>query len=389
MNRNKILYIGGFELPDKNAAAQRIVSNAKLCRDLGYEVTLIGVDKSIKSNGLSKKFKFEDFDCYSIKYPRNNADWMHYLTNVNYIYPFTKSGTVSHILAYNYPAIALHRLKIFCNSNKIKVIGDCTEWYEAKGNFIFRLIKGMDVYLRMRVMQTKLDGLIVISDYLYEYYRCKVRNLVNIPPLVDLSMGKWKVNNKELNNNPISLIYAGSPGGSGKDRIDTVINVLSEIRKNKDINVLFNVIGITKNEYQNIFKIKTLPQHIDEFVSFKGRLSHIETLKEIGKSNYQVFVRDVNLSNTAGFPTKYVEAISCGTPVLTNTSSNIEKFFKNGKTGYILDISSYEKLKVSLLNALTIDKEVLKVMKNYCSNSRIFHYLNYAKDFQKFLHSIE
>lgn len=58
MHRNKILYIGGFELPDKNAAAQRVVSNAKLCRDLGYEVTLIGVDKSIKSNGLSDKYNF-------------------------------------------------------------------------------------------------------------------------------------------------------------------------------------------------------------------------------------------------------------------------------------------------------------------------------------------
>ena len=32
-----IIYIGGFELPDKNAAAQRVIGNSKALRDLGYE----------------------------------------------------------------------------------------------------------------------------------------------------------------------------------------------------------------------------------------------------------------------------------------------------------------------------------------------------------------
>lgn len=30
-----ILYIGGFVLPDKNAAAQRVTGNAKAMRDIG------------------------------------------------------------------------------------------------------------------------------------------------------------------------------------------------------------------------------------------------------------------------------------------------------------------------------------------------------------------
>ncbi|MCK9163882.1 MAG: hypothetical protein M0O93_06000 [Bacteroidales bacterium] len=37
-----ILYIGGFELPDKNAAAQRVISNGKILRDLGFNVVYIG-----------------------------------------------------------------------------------------------------------------------------------------------------------------------------------------------------------------------------------------------------------------------------------------------------------------------------------------------------------
>ena len=45
-----ILYIGGFELPDKNAAAHRVLSNAKLFKLLGYNTVFIGTDKSGKKN---------------------------------------------------------------------------------------------------------------------------------------------------------------------------------------------------------------------------------------------------------------------------------------------------------------------------------------------------
>ena len=43
----KVLYIGGFELPDKNAAAHRVISNAFLLRELGYEVSFIGISEDI------------------------------------------------------------------------------------------------------------------------------------------------------------------------------------------------------------------------------------------------------------------------------------------------------------------------------------------------------
>ena len=42
MNKT-IVYIGGFELPDKNAAAQRVISNAKIFRKLGYHVIYVGI----------------------------------------------------------------------------------------------------------------------------------------------------------------------------------------------------------------------------------------------------------------------------------------------------------------------------------------------------------
>ena len=41
MKGKKILYIGGFELPDKNAAAQRVVGNSYILKNLGYEIIFL------------------------------------------------------------------------------------------------------------------------------------------------------------------------------------------------------------------------------------------------------------------------------------------------------------------------------------------------------------
>ena len=50
----KILYIGRFELPDKEATANRVVANAKLLRDLGHEVVLAGWSTEVEFSEIWK-----------------------------------------------------------------------------------------------------------------------------------------------------------------------------------------------------------------------------------------------------------------------------------------------------------------------------------------------
>ena len=48
-----ILYIGGFEMPNKNAAAQRVLSIAKALREGGYDTLFYGITKSEDYVGCS------------------------------------------------------------------------------------------------------------------------------------------------------------------------------------------------------------------------------------------------------------------------------------------------------------------------------------------------
>jgi glycosyltransferase involved in cell wall biosynthesis len=384
-----VLYIGGFELPDKNAAAQRVIANAKILRALGYDVVFVGIDKTIKSNELvlNTKKEFEGFTYFSIKYPQSILDWINYLVSIKYLTNL-KDLNFTHIIAYNYPSLGLLRLKNFCKKGGIILIADCTEWYEVQGGIIHKLIKGADVYLRMHIIQPKLDGLIVISDYLFKFYGDKIKNLILLPPLVDISMNKWNFEDNREDNDKITLVYAGSPGIGGKDRLDKIINALVEIRKKIMIPFVFNILGLTKEEYLKLFQGAYLPENSEEFIFFKGRVSHTEVLNEVNKAEYVVFIRNVNLTNMAGFPTKFVEAISCGTPVLSNSTSNIEEYLINGKTGFLLNTKTSEETEKSLSDALTLNKDEIMEMKRYCWSTEMFHYKKYLNSFQSFLNGV-
>jgi glycosyltransferase involved in cell wall biosynthesis len=382
-----ILYVGGFEMPDGNAAAQRVTANGKAFRFLGYEIFFVGLSRKENPNGTIRNF--EGFEYVNFPYPKNLFNWIDYLFTIKQFKPYLKK-LPDLIIAYNYPAIALEKLRVWGLKNNIPIVADCTEWYEAKGNIIFRLVKGLDTKLRMTRVHPKLNGMIAISDYLFHYYNGKMRNVVNIPPLVDLEMTKWSIDNTDFRSNKneqVRIIYAGSPGSGGKDRLDIIFKILSQIKEEGILNFYFFVIGMSKEQYLMAFKT-LLPDNLAENIVFQGRLKHTDTLNEIKKADFNLFLRDDNLTNMAGFPTKFVESVSCGTPVLTNSSSNIKNYIIDGRNGFLIDDKTDQSLKIGIKNALILPKSEIQIMKQWCLSSTTFHYKNYVNSFEELVENI-
>ena len=368
----KTLYIGGFELPDKNAAAHRVMSNAKIIRDLGGDVVFVGVDKNLSwgTSVLSIKGNVQGFTSYSVPYPSSKKQWIDYLCGIKpYVNVLEKEKDFTSVIFYNFPAIAMKRLMRYCRKYGIKCAADITEWYSPKGKgFAFFVLKGLDTWLRMRIFHKQMDGLIVISKYLANYYKHN-KNIVLIPPLVDKSEEKWIGLPQKTNDDVLKFVYAGSPGI--KDRIDVLIAALKSVKRSYHL----DVIGISKEEYLNRNPEDESFLKDNDAIVFKGRLSHIQTLNFVSHADFSCFFREDDRMTKAGFSTKFVEAISCGTPVLTNKTSNLEDYCCGGRNAVLLNSIDCEEV-ADAINMLN---------KSLLADRDMFNCINFVEEFKKFL----
>lgn len=369
-----VLYIGGFEMPDKNAAAQRVLSIAKAFSVCGYSVSFRGVTKDRDYKGVVEGFHYEAVD-----YPRSTSDWIQYAIGVSATECISRIKPKIVIL-YNYPAVAQERVLRYCKKRGIGVVGDITEWYGSKS-----LLKKIDVWLRMNWSNRHLDGIISISRLLYRYY--EKNNSVLIPPLVDMTEEKWikpidsDDHQIDAQHGKVRLVYAGSPSGT-KDRLDYVIHGIKNVEKGS---LSLDVIGITQSQYHDIYGADS---ELDaSLIRFLGRLPHKDAVSHLRKADFQVFFRDDDRTNNAGFPTKFVEATSAGIPVITNRISNIADYLKSGVNGFMIEDLSLASIDGVLKAVSILSRKEINDMKKQI-DSHAFDYHNYVDTIRSFVEGI-
>ena len=362
----KILYIGGFEMPDGNAAAHRVMANARLLREMGFDISFIGPLK----NGMTKTEIAAGFPVKYIPYPSGTKAWIRYITT------FVETTEIEavepdYVVLYNFPAIASLKIIRYCHKHDIKVIHDVTEWESEMRWDVRALIRRIDISLRMKYCIKKCDGVIAISRYLYDYYKKYVHTIL-VPPTVDLKDEKWE--RKRLLNvgSPIRLVYAGTAGAGQKDRLDLIIR---EVSKSSIIHL--DIIGMTKEQYESSFG--QLPASLTN-ISFHGRVPHKVALEAVKNADFQFLIRDNNLKNNAGFPTKLVESMACGTPLIATLTSNIGDYIKDGKNGFVV---SEQRTLASIISTISsLPKEHILEMKQRCINYDGFDYHNFKEEFE-------
>lgn len=363
----RILYIGGFELPDRNAAAQRVLANAELLRDMGYEVFFIGVSKDI-GNAPSRVSGFESSP---VKYPITVRQWIHQvITFVDF--DKIKEYKPNYVVLYNFPSIASLRILRRCHKSNIKVIHDLTEWEESGGWNPRDFIRRIDINFRMRYCMKKMDGVIAISRYLYEYYK-RYTECILVPPTVDLNNSKFeRERNLDKKEDEIKLIYAGYSGsGRAKDRLDIITDAIS-----RHPNFRLDIIGMDETQYKGIYGTSSI---MSGNIFFHGWVSHQDAVKAVCDADFQVLIREDTLKNRAGFPSKFVESISCCTPVIATKTSNICDYLEDGKNGYIVTDERPLDLVLDTISGLS-SSEISK-MKMNCKELRVFDYKNYQNEF--------
>lgn len=352
-------------MPDGNAAAQRVLSVALSLRT-DYCVSFLGLTHGDNFSG-----RFAGFDYINLPYPSKIKDWVMHLTGEREL-GYIKKINPDIVIAYNFPAIGLHRITEYCRKRKIKIIGDITEWYHPHN-----VLKWLDTTLRMRVFNKRVDGLIVISRFLKEYYY--KQKTVLIPPTVDLNDKKWNRTNCFFDNNAIKLLYAGSPGRGDKDRLDNLFTTMGRFT-----NLQLDIIGINEDGFHLAYPATIIPPN----VRFHGRKTHGETINLLKRSDFSIFFRFPSRVNNAGFPTKFVEAQSAGVPVIANHFSDLDEYVVEGKNGFLATDISVAGIDAVLRQVSTLSRQDVYDMRSYTQSHNHFDYRNYKTLLTNFMHSV-
>ena len=364
--KKKILYIGGFEMPDGNAAAQRVLAVAKSLRKV-FDISFLGI-----THGSNFSGDVDGFDYKNLTYPSSKNDWINHLTGTEELV-YVKNFNPDIVVAYNFPAFGLYRITKYCKKRDIKIVGDITEWYQPRN-----LLKWTDTTWRMVFLNKKMDGLILISKYLKNYY--SDTNSILMPPTVDTQEKKWATETKEKKGDKtITLMYAGSPGRDDKDRLDNLVECIG-----KYSNLLLKVVGITSDDYKKKFPEVIIPHNVE----FYGRQSHDRTIELLNDSDFSVFFRRPSRVNNAGFPTKFVEAQSAGIPVVSSHFSDLEAYVAEGKNGFLANSIGRDDVDSVLSKLSNLSRIEIQAMHDYTKSQNQFDYRNYQVQLAEFFQSL-
>jgi glycosyltransferase involved in cell wall biosynthesis len=321
----KILYVTAFDFFDGGAATRRVLGNINTLEASGADVISI-----IDAKYLKKKKIFNFTPVVSVQErPEPDANvfkkiYKYLLSGSNTI-KYIKSQTVKPdvIILYSGYSPYLIRLIRYCKRNNIKLVFDCVEWYQPKSYLqYFYSPYYWNIEFAMRFLVPRCNGVICISSFLEEYYSKKGSNTICIPPTISESDIPTKKITKL--SSKIKLAYTGSPGH--KDKLNSMIEVISLLDEYFELHIA-GVEGISNNA-----------------IHYHGTLTHQECLKLVSEAHFSVLLRPDNKVSKAGFSTKVVESMFCGTPVIANNTGDLSKYIINDLNGYIFEGTECENL---------------------------------------------
>lgn len=401
--RNKIVYIGKFWAGAMNAEAQLVLGNSRILRELGYEVVLIGNDPKLGSNvdplGTLKMLP-EGFPCYNIVFRKNLKELLSgihlkcCLEILNSIGP----ETIKCIICYGSPGFAtvLFGLSKFARRNGIGIIYNCVDIHNMNhGSFAERCVKKTDRAFHHLAIEKKMDGVIAVTPYIRQFFANKAKcPFVVIPPLKDTSA--FSLSYHPDGSGVRHIVYAGVPFPidgrkvsecAYKDRIDLFIDALIQT---ENVKYRFDIYGMKKEQYVNVVKRhkEVLEQYGDRIV-FHGRIDHDAMTRVVSEAEFTVVYRVKCQMTMAGFSTKFVESICCGTPVIATDTSEYIHYRSKGAKLFILDPDDPARQKKTLETILSMSDQEFLELKRACFESRIFDYRNYISALRDFLAEVD
>lgn len=340
--------------PEGDAGAVRQHAFAKILKQLGYDVLVIGYGKNFDN----KICKYDGVNFISFR-PNQENIISRVICRVKFgtkVYRYIKQHynfldvlMVVDIMPQSFKKI--EKLKRIYNC---VLIHDSVEWYspEEFKNGKFNLAYIRKDYTNKKAINN-LWNVIAISSFLEEYFKQRNNNVKRIPVIMDIKKITPRLKCIE-NSEKFIFVYAGGPGK--KDYLKEIIEGFSFLSLEQRKIVEVNIIGVNEDQLVKSCDVSIdLINSIKDCLKIYGRISRDETLELVKRADYSLLIRDESLRySKAGFPTKIVESLACGTPPLCNLTSDLGLYLKNEENSIIALGHTSKDVYKAIIHAISI-----------------------------------
>jgi glycosyltransferase involved in cell wall biosynthesis len=348
-SKGRIVYVGPMSFPEGGAGARRILGNSLSLIEAGYEV-FVGSGQMPRKTDQTEIY--EGIKVYSTG-ERIAEDKPVLIKHL--IYSRMGKKTVGWLKTLNPEPIAiilyggdipyLSNLMPWCKSRQIPLIFEACEWYDPTnmpgGRYSpYRI----NFVITMRYLVPKVKNVITISSFLDTHFKTVGCETVCVPPTLDTR--KLNCDRNLKSDNILQLGYTGTPGN--KDLFNNYLEALLQTDP-EGKRFRFNIAGLTDEEILNYPAMKE--RNIIEvpvMINSIGKVSQADAIELIRKSDFSILLRYPRRYAQAGFPTKVVESMAVGTPVICNLTSDLGKYIQDGVNGLVCKDHTV----ASLINAL-------------------------------------
>ncbi len=396
----KIFYVGAFLFPDGDAGARRVYGIGQALRDAGYEVVFLGAEQTGRHQDAvpGRGYVYDTFSYH----PAGNAGssalrrgirlWHTHFSGRSTMVRLKTLWTddTVAVIAYQASSALLAQLRRFCNRRHAALVTDVVEWYDRSHILWGRLGPfALDSELRMRHFNRRADGVVGISSYLVTYYARLGLPTVRVPVLVDTQATCWRLSATHRPSGlGVRVVFVGTAGK--KDLVVNAIRGLALLGDEAE-SVHLAIVGPTRSAVASLLgKDAALLDRLRGKLDFLGRVSHAEALAQLVQADFSILLRPCQRFAHAGFPTKLVESLAMGVPVICNLTGDIGLYVVDGNEGVVVPDCSPEAFAGGMRRAIALSVEQRLIMRA-CARRRAehdFEYRNWSESLGRFMRQI-
>ncbi|MGK5676269.1 glycosyltransferase [Micromonospora sp. URMC 106] len=289
----------------------------------------------------------------------------------------------SCVVVYGGGAQYMVRVGRWCRRNGVALVADVVEWYaphQLPGGVLGP--PHLSAKLALRYFYRRCQGVIAISSLLERHYRGHGCHVLRVPPTLDVLEVKAGGHTVSAEANPLNVVYFGTPGR--KDLLTPIIRAADAVGRTTRLTL--SVYGPSVEQVRKLLGGAEVPPS----VRVPGRVPQQDVEEIVREADFSILIRPSERFTHAGFPTKFVESLACGTPVIANLTSDIGQYLKDGRQGLVCANHSSAELQRVLRRAAALprhQREEMRLAARATAESS-FDYRRFADPLAAFLSSL-